>query len=287
MKSTLVAALVFVGMIGNARAETTKMFPLSGGSGDTPTEMTHAIARVLHADLSTVSLDDAAGLLACEPREIECLEAVARSLQATRIAYGSLRTTPDGVEVTLVWLDKNGRHDHAFALAGNTTDELVSDLVDQARELFDGKKKSKQPSQGLENTFNPPSRTEQTEPPPITDKPAATGGPTKGTWGILITGVAVTTIGAGFLVAANSLRDDVSSAPTETSDDFDHLLALENAGRLRTQIGAGLMIAGGLTTVVGVARMILQKQRATREHSRIQVKPESGGASVVLEWGWP
>ena len=286
MKRTLVLALVVV-MASVAHAETTKMFPLSG-SGDAPTQMTNAIARVLHGEVSTVSIEDAAGLLGCEPKETDCLEAVARSLSVTRIAFGTLRTTPDGVLVTLVWLDKNGRHEHAFALAGSTTDDLVGELVDQAREVFDGKKRAKQSR--VEQTFGggPPSRTEPTEPPPITDVPSTNAGPTKGTWAILFSGLAVTGAGAGFLIAANNLRGEVNSAPTETSDDIDHLLALENAGRLRTQIGTGLMIAGGLTTLIGVGRMVWQKRQASqREHSRIQVKPESGGASVVLTWGWP
>lgn len=287
MRIALVAALVMLAA-ATARAESTKMFPLAG-TGDTPKEMTHAIARVLHGDVATVSIEDAAGLLACDATETECLEAVARSVSATRIAYGSLRTTPDGVEVTLVWLDKTGRHEHAFALAGATTEDLVSDLVDQAREVFDGKKR-KPPTSRLEPTFDPPSPRPETapvgDPPP--EHPTASGGPTTGTWAILISGLGVTCVGAGFLVAANSLRGEVNSAPTETSEDFDHLLALENAGRLRTEIGAGLMIAGGVTTAIGVVRMVIQKQRATaREHSRIQVKPESGGASVVLSWRWP
>jgi hypothetical protein len=284
----LVAALVMV-TAATAHAETTKMFPLAG-TGDTPKEMTHAIARVLHGDVATVSIEDAAGLLACDATETECLEAVARSVSAARIAYGSLRTTPDGVEVTLVWLDKTGRHEHAFALSGATTEELVSDLVDQAREVFDGKKR-KPPKSHLEPTFDT-QPTPHGETPPIGDQPpeqpGASDGPTKGTWAILISGLGVTCVGAGFLVAANSLRGEVNSAPTETSDDFDHLLALENAGRLRTEIGAGLMIAGGVTTAIGVVRMVIQKQRASaREHSRIQVKPESGGASVVVSWRWP
>jgi hypothetical protein len=101
-----------------------------------------------------------------------------------------------------------------------------------------------------------------------------------------VLGVAV---GGGFLIAARSLRGELDRAPRETVADFRRLLDIERAGRIRSQVGGTLMVAGSVALVAGAVRAYLQhgggRKSESMERSVAIVPVMGGGAALVLSGG--
>jgi hypothetical protein len=78
------------------------------------------------------------------------------------------------------------------------------------------------------------------------------------TWGLIGGGALGVAVGAGFLISAHGLADQLTVAPHDTPADFLRLTEIERAGRIRTQVGATLLVAGGAALAVGAVRAYLQ-----------------------------
>jgi hypothetical protein len=297
MRTLLAIAVVLLIASPSWAGGSTKVFPLSGeripsNLSDAPEVMTAALAKQLRGDIARTSIDDAAGLLGCDIDQAICLEQVARSLNpsASRIVFGKITARQSsGVTVALTWWDKEGIHDRKLVLVGENTDELVDELGKATRNLFEKSTKvTRDPSDvDPDETLKPTSEGNGgilDDAPTPKDEPKQGGGVTTGTWAMLIGGIAVAGVGGGFLVSAQSLAKQVRDSDPKNEQDFLDLKAIEKAGIQRTQIGAGLVIGGGVIAAIGVVRMIVQKKHAGRERSSITVTPENGGASLVFSW---
>ena len=236
-----------------------------------PGELTRVLSRSLGAEATTVPIEDAAALLECSLVERSCLEAIAKSVGVKTILFGRIDRDDGVVVVKLTTFETTQKREsqRTFELSGDTAEAMGDSLRDKLEV----------------KPVEPPAPTRTLDVLPPT--PAATGGGvTPATWGMVIGGGATLGVGLGFLVSANSLRAKVATAPTETRTDISRLVAMENAGRARMQLGAGLTALGGVITTIGVVRMIVQNKRARPEEPRLEVVPEAGGASVVFSMGW-
>jgi len=247
-----------------------KLFPLSStklpqSMTAAPDELSRVLARSFDAELTTVPIEDAAQLLECSLTQVACLEAIAHSVSAPTIVFGRLEITDDGAVIDVTWFDQgdNKKKTKTFTLTGESIDELESSL----RDALDPK-----PAPVIET-------------PPIAQTETATGHPTTGTWTLIIAGGVTAGAGLAFLASANGLRGDVNRAPTATHEDIDRLVALENAGRKRMQIGGALLAIGGVVGTIGIIRAVIQK-RSGEERPLVDIVPEVGGASVRLTVGF-
>lgn len=274
MRSALVTALVLYA--GTAHADSrSKLFPLSGSGlpkslKAAPGELTRVLSRSLGAEAATVPIEDAAALMECSLTDADCLEAIAKSVGVKTILFGRIERDRDGitVKVTTFTIGK-GETQASYAITGDSAEAMSDSLRDKL--------------EPKEEPPPPPTRTIDPTPVPPTEPSA---GVTSGTWGLVIGGGATTAVGLGFLVSANSLGAQVRRAPTQTREQIERLVALETAGRQRMQIGAGLTAIGGVVTTVGLIRMVVQKRKARPDEPRLDVVPESGGASVMFTMGF-
>ncbi len=188
----------------------------------------------------------------------------------SRIIFGRIEATDDGYTVKLTTFETGkGDTQRSISISGTTADELSDSL----RDAIDAAGKKPEPREIV------------TSLPIIPSQPEDSSGVTTGTWAMVIGGGITAGVGLGLLVSANSLRAEVARAPTATLDDVDRLVQLETAGKARVKIGGALTAVGGVVATIGVIRMIAQK-KSRPEQPRIDVVPESGGASVFFTMGW-
>lgn len=287
MRGALLGGLVLL-VASPAWADAPAMvFPLSPvrlppALAEAPDQLTRALAGAIEAEVASVPIEDAAGLLECDPEATPCLEAVAKSMGAGRIVFGTITATSDtALKVTLTRFDPGPtRQQRTFDLAAATVPELADALVTAAAPLF-GKGPALQvtdPGSPLEPTPDPASVSD--EPPRGRISPA--------TWAILGGGAAATGVGIAFWVSARGLRDDVANAPRETREDLDALVALEDTGTFRTRFGGALTAVGGIALAYGVYRVVTERRRpAERDAVVVTPVPIEGGAAIVLTLGIP
>jgi hypothetical protein len=293
-------ALVVVVVVAGGRSVhadgTTKLFPLSGaglpaGFAGVSEAMTKALATAIHADITSVPIEDAAGLLTCDVETTACLDAVAKSVAATRIVFGTITVLAHGVKVRLTRFDPGpDRAERVFELHGQTVDALASELVTVSAPLFEAQTAPPAPKPPVALPAPPTPVAPIARPAgPVDTGDSGHASPTMSTWAILGGGVVVAGIGTASLISAHGLRDDVANAPKDTLADFQRLVALEDKGRFRTNLGYALVGIGGAAVVFGVVRVVLQRgSRATDERRAVRVDPvpTPGGAALVISGSW-
>ncbi len=260
-----------------------QVFPLSGSGlpdklATAPAKLTKALATSISAVVASVPIEDAAGLLECDPENSTCLAAVAKSLGVERLVFGTISSQAGGkLKVTLTRFDVGpDRQQQTFELEGGTTEQLATELVKASSSLFGGVSIEEDPK---------PDPT----PGPGPDKPVEDKGVpgkiTTGTWALVGGGAVLAAAGVVMLASAQSIKRDVQNAPTDTLDDIRRLRALEDKGVQRTLIGNVMLIGGGAALAAGVVRAIIQRKStpsAVADDPIVQPVPTEGGAVIML-----
>ncbi len=281
----MLVAGVLLAMTASAAADSITMFPLTAGTLPTslakaPAKLTDALAKSIDAEVANVAIEDAAGLLGCDPEATPCIEAVSKSIKAKRIVFGSITADEDGaVKVTLTRFDPGpDRQQRTFELSSSTADALADELVRVSAPLF-GREASIE-----EKPVDPP----KDDPPKDLDEPR---GKISGvTWGIMGGGAVVTGLGVVFLVQASSIADDVRAAPKNTFQDIQNLRALEDQGQTRQRLGIALTAIGAVGLGYGIYRAITERKAPASVEStsmRLTPVPIEGGAALVFTMGVP
>ena len=271
--------------------------------------LARAIAKTAGGEVATSKIEEIAQSLDCDIDTDSCLDSIMKNVRARRIVFGTIVAKADGgATVRLTWFDGTA-NEQKLTLEGEDSEALAESLV---YGLTDGARNAPQkprvplskPSDQTERLTERPTEKPRDNDDPL-DKPvekprrgdneidlglppppAEKSGTDTLTIGLIAGGAAATLVGAGFLVSANSLKDEVSHAPTATYDDLVYLQSLEHAGKLRTGIGFGLIAAGIGTGAVGVWRL-LSHHEPSRTERALSFVPERGGASVVWTMGLP
>jgi hypothetical protein len=278
--------------------------PLAPELTDAPTALTDALAELLDGVTTDRSLDEFGKKLRCDVEMTPCLDAVARALVTSRLVYGTVVSTTGGkIKVKLVRFDsaKEGSemHQRTFTLTAKTPRRLGKQLARSAAKMFDRAppEEAVQPAPSEDRDPTPSetivvpdeeqgTATGLTGPTPA--EAPARGGITGGTWALLGGGALGVAVGAGLVVSARGLAEDAAAAPRATVDDFRRLTEIERAGKLRTQVGGVLLVAGGASLAVGVVRAYMQRgggQKTESLERSIALVPVEGGAAVVFSGG--
>lgn len=274
----IVCALVAVSSTAYADKRA-QVFPLSGSGlpdklATAPAKLTKALATSINAVVASVPIEDAAGLLECDPENSTCLAAVAKSLGVERLVFGTVNHEGGKLKVTLTRFDVGpDRQQQTFDLAGGSPDQLATELVKASSALFGGVTIEEDP-------------TPDPTPGPGPDKPVEDKGVpgkiTTGTWALVGGGAVFAAAGVVMLVSAQSIKRDVQNAPTDTLDDIRRLRALEDKGVQRTLIGNVMLIGGGAALAAGVVRAIIQRKSTVVDDPIVQPVPTEGGAVIML-----
>ena len=295
------ALMAIAMMTAPAAAESTQVFPLAAQDlppqrRGTPERLTQAIADAMDAELSSVSIEDAAGLLDCDVEATSCLEAVSRKVGGKQLVFGTIAMAKGNrLRVTLTRFRPEGpdRQQQTYELTGQSG-SLPEELVRKAQGLI-----------GPEGATPPPDEPDDQDPRPVDPdedpdeidpitpvdtvpvEPGRPGGTiTPGTYAILAGGAVALGAGIGFRLSASSIADQVNGAPRGTSAEVAALVALEDKGRFRLQFGTALMVGGGIALVAGAVRAYVQKQPpSVDDDGAVAVIPVTGGAAITLTWG--
>ncbi len=282
------ACVLLVVIVTPAAADPKKaqVFPLAASGlpdklAGAPAKLTKALATAIKGSVASVPIEDAAGLLECDPEGSSCLASVAKSLNAERLVFGSITYHVGGkVKVTLTRFDVGpDRQQQTFELSGGSADQLASELVKASATLFGGSAGDIEKPEG-------PVGPGPIEIDPQPEGPKMVPGKiTTGTWALVGGGAVLAAGGVVMLVSAQSIKRDVQNAPTDTIEQIKRLRALEDKGVQRTLIGNVLLIGGGVALAAGVVRAVLQRKATTTaapEVPLVQPVPTEGGAVIVL-----
>lgn len=283
----LIASVLVIATASPVWAEPTQVFPLTGT--DLPAErrgtaerLTRAIADSIDADVSSVAIEDAAGLLDCDVEVTSCLELVSKSVGNKQLVFGTVAPGKGKIlKVTLTRFRPGpDRQQQTFEISGET-EAYPDELVRKAAPLFGGK----QPAAVTTTPDDPEGPPGVTIAPPPVDEPPH-GTITASTWGLIGGGAVGIAIGIGFRVSASGISDDVTAFPEpQTRADFDRLTELEDRGTLHTRLCTGLIVVGGVALVAGVVRAVLQRKSPAPEERVVGVMPIRGGAAITVTWG--
>lgn len=156
--------------------------------------------------------------------------------------------------------------------------EVVID-VDEERP---GKRRPKQSRLALEED---PALSREAPAAGPSDPPAESrrgGRVTTGTFALIGGGLVSLSVGTGLVIAAWALSDDIERAPRNTSEDFQRLTNLERAYRQRTLGGGVLLAIGGVATVGGAVRAVLQTRKPAAGDRAVSLVPAAHGSGAAL-----
>lgn len=282
------SALVIAMSASTVWAEPTQVFPLNGS--DLPAErrgtaerLTRAIADSIDADVSSVAIEDAAGLLDCDVEVTSCLERVSQSVDNKQLVFGTVVAGKGKVlKVTLTRFRPGpDRQQQTYEITGET-EAYPDELVRKAAPLFGGTKPAPIVAPPDDEPDPVPGLTEPVEP---ADEPPP-GKISASTWGLIGGGALGVAIGIGFRVSASGISDEVAGFPTpQTRSDFTRLTELEDRGTLHTRVGAALLLGGGVALGAGIVRAVLQRRAPAPEERVVSVTPINGGAAITITWG--
>jgi hypothetical protein len=237
-----------------------------------------------------VTFEDTAALAGCSEPGAECFRLVADSLRLDQIVMGSVEPSTDGTSTVVVTLRlfRDGEiTEKAYTLDATDVETIVQGLAREVPSLFVGVSTERPPDLDRDRDRDqpPPPPPPPPAPPPVDERGWSAGNVGAGAW--LLTGGGVLLAGAGvvFLAMAQAKQDEVDSAPIDTPDDFDRLVALEDEGERLTLIGNGLMIGGGAALLVGGILVIVQGFPDEEEKPAVTIAPIPlrGGAGLTLE----
>ena len=268
-------------------AEPTQVFPLNGSDlppdlRGTSERLTRALADSIDAEVSSVAIEDAAGVLGCDVEVTRCLELVSESVGNKQLVFGTIAPGKGKIlKVTLTRFRPGpDRQQQTYEISGEK-EAYPDELVRKAAPLFGGTKPA--PVDALPDDPDvAPGITDPVEP---IDEPAR-GKITVGTWGLIGGGAVGIAIGIGLRVSASGIADDVASFPEpQTRDDFTRLNELEDRGTLHLRAGTALIVVGSVAVGVGIVRAVLQRRAPPREERVVSVMPIRGGAAITISWG--
>jgi hypothetical protein len=292
--SIVVAAVIVASASPAVAGSKLKLYTLSSTGlpralREAPTELTRVIGKSLDATAQMTSIDDVATVLNCAAPEDRCLELVAQQAQTRRLVFGHIEPDPEtrGVIVKVkTYTVGKSTVVKRYLLEGSTVEELAADLAKQLEPAKAAKPVEPTPDP------DPPVKRVPTEPTPQGPTDGVKGPLSRTTLVLLIGGGVVAAGGGGLLLAANALRDDIARAPTDTREQIEQLLALENAAKLRSRAGVGLVAVGGVALAIGIYRAVKERRSGTTNAAPnptdpvIDIVPEAGGATMWFRMGW-
>ncbi|MBI5509888.1 MAG: hypothetical protein HY903_14120 [Deltaproteobacteria bacterium] len=262
--------------------------------------------RGVNATEGSASLAETATLVGCDPAMPACLLQIASILEASTMltAVVGSRTATSGVTVELVLATAGAVPVRRTAtLRRGDPVALAREFAQAVQELLDTEPAVDKPAaptsastpapEGLAAAPSPPAAPPAAPPPETihrTETPAGSAPGNVELYSFVVAGggAALLVTGGVLLGMAQSIRDEVATAPTATEEDLLALAAKERRGKNLTRAGTGLLSAGGAALAAGVGLILYQSlvppdPAAT---TALRVAPVLGDrrAGVIVTW---
>ncbi len=269
----------------------------SGQPSESATALSREMAAAIRAAGSTVneaSREDVYTLAGCAEPSDDCLRQALGLLEVREAVTGEVRSSGGGgVAVELRSVSPSGEpRTRTVTLAGATPRAQAQEFRPEAEAFW---RNEPSPAEAAAAAAAEPAA-----PPPGAD---LSGGGDQGgggfsasrvepyAWGIAGGGVGLMVVGAVLLAAADGKQSDVDDAPTDTVEDLDALVELEDSGRRYARWGNVCLVVGGISAIAGGFLIYRQGRAAGAESSAPQVTlaPSAGeglGASVLVRGGF-
>ena len=292
----VLAALLF-GLPRLARADQPVLvLQFSGEPAASAAALSKRMAEVVRASGSEVteaSREDVLTLAGCADPTDECLRQALGVLEVREAVTGEVRASGSGVEVELRAVSPAGEpRTRTIALAGAAPEEQAGAFAPEAEAFWNNEPS---PAEAAAAASVP------AEPPPGADLSRRDDGDARSSfsaarvepwaWGIAGSGAGLMAVGAVLLLAAEGKQGDVDDAPTDSVEDLEELVELEESGRRYARWGNVFVLVGGVAAIAGGFLIYRQGTRGESEAAspRITVSPSAGegvGAALVVRGGF-
>lgn len=234
--------------------------------------------------VSPAPVEDVLTLAGCADTSDECMRQALTVFEAQYIVLGRVEAGPDGKPVAVVRVvpAEGEPREQSVPLAATTSEEAASEFRGQAEAVWRG-----EPVAVLE-----PEPIEQPTEEPVTAFPGPEGKSFRFgrvanySWAIAGGGAGLLILGGVMLGVASGKQGDVDNAPTETREDLEALVELEDSGRRYARFGSAFAVIGGAALVTGGVLIFLQGRDASRDEPDMTVEPlvpEDDGLGAT--WG--
>jgi hypothetical protein len=293
--AVLAAAVLTVAAPRAARADQPVLvLRFSGEPAATAAALSKRMAEAVRASGSEVteaSREDVVTLAGCADPSDECLRQALAVLEVREAITGELRASDGRMEVELRAVSATGEpRTRTVVLAGATPGEQAAQFGPEAEAFW---KDEPSPAEAA-------AAAQPAEPPPGADLTPTDDGGGSGfsaarvepwAWGVAGGGVGLMAVGAVLLFAAEGKQGDVDDAPTDSVEDLEELVELEESGRRYARWGNVCILAGGIAAIAGGFLIYRQGSRGGSEPAspQITVAPSAGegvGAALVVRGGF-
>lgn len=282
--------IAFVQVSSVARADKLLLFPSDGEkASDIADALKNRLERNGHeVVLASASLEDTALMLGCEPSSDDCLDQVATAVEADGVVIAEMTDPPtlvvrrDGSTVRR----EVAADAESFAAAITSIFGGEPSPTDTEPEEAETEPVAPVDAAGVdpEDAGNNDAIEEPASPESRPGGSFSLSRVRGRTWIVLGGGAVVTGVGLALLSAASSRQDEVDRHPTDTVEDLQNLVALEDSGRAYTLWGNVTTIAGVGALVAGGVLLVLDQRSETDSAPAVTAIASTSGFSLGLAW---
>lgn len=310
MKRALLVVLALVAPATAGPRHRVIVLPIDGNAdAATRTKLTQSVqrlARVIDGEVApgNTTLAETAAAVGCDPEKPACVDQVRTTLGYDEVVYGSA-TKKDADITVVVHRSAKGKEPRSVTATLGAKD-AAEKVEPTLLPLFSGGTTAATPTPPPTTEDKQPDTTEQSTTQAQTQAttttaqadggtqvtgtqdmttPPATEGKTHLRRNLALTaaggGALMVLIGLGLWSSASSLQGDIDNHPTDSVEDLQDLVALEDKAQSRAIYG-DLMVLGGLA-LGGVGGWILWKDHKA-QHMSVTPTPVDGGAAVTFSF---
>ncbi len=251
------------------------------------------VVRSAGSEVSEASREDVVTLAGCADASDDCLRQALATLDARQVVTGEVRASNGGVEVDLRIISAEGEpRTRTIPLAGATPQAQVAGFRPEAQAFWKGEPSPAEEAAAAAAAPAPPPPAADLSRQDDRERAAFSASRVEPwAWGIAGGGVGLMAVGAVLLVAAEGKQSEVDDASTDSVEDFEELVDLEESGRRYARWGNVSMLVGGIAAVAGGFLIYRQGTRARDESSspEVTVAPSPGdgvGAALLVRGGF-
>ena len=252
------------------------------------------VVRSAGSEVSEASREDVVTLAGCADASDECLRQALATLDAREVVTGEVRASGSGVEVDLRIISAEGEpRARTIALAGATPQAHVAGFRPEAEAFWKGEPSPAEAAAqaAAAQPAAPPAGADLSRQDDQDRAEFSASRVEPWAWGVAGGGVGLMAVGAILLVAADGKQSDVDDASTDSVDDFEELVDLEESGRRYARWGNVSLLVGGIAAVAGGFLIYRQGTRPESESSspQVTVAPSPGdgvGAALLVRGGF-
>jgi len=256
-------------------------------------EMAGAI-RASGSQVNEATREDVLTLAGCAEPSDDCLQQALGMLEVRAAVTGEVRPSRGGVEVELRAVTPDGEpRARTVALAGATPAEQAKAFRPEAEAFWRDEPSPAAAAAAAEPAAGPPAGADLSGSTETDEAHFSASRVQPYAWAIAGGGAGLMAVGVVLLLAADGKQGDVDEAATDTVDDLEELVDLEESGRRYARWGNVSLIVGGLAAIAGGVLIYRQGRddggASESSSPQVTLAPSAGeglGAAILVRGGF-